>query len=351
MTIDYYERDRALRSQPPIKSASVSAVNCSVTYSTIALHAVAGALMSHYNIGEVTTCQFWYHGLSDIYYVETVSARYMFRISHHHWRSRSDIQFELEFLTFLRHHDLPVASPIPTNTGELCLEITAPEGERYGTLFEYAEGSVPIGDFDCSQSHRLGETVAKLHRVSYQFSPRSQRSSLTPELVIDNSLAIIIPFLEKRPWDWETLCAIAQRTKEQLHNLPQTPPFWTVCWGDPHSGNTHFTDNNQLTLFDFDQCGYSWRAFDIAKFRQVSLQAGCGPKIRKAFLEGYQTITALTQLEMDCLQSLTVAAFIWAWGIHLNRAICFEYSRLDHRYFTRRLEQLKQLHTDNSGIF
>ena len=351
MTVDDYERDRALRSQPSIKPTSVSAFKCAVTYSTIALEAVASALMSHYDIGEIRSCQFWYHGLSDIYYVETATARYIFRISHHHWRSRCDIQFELEFLTFLRHHQLPVASPLPTNTGELCLEIIAPEGERYGTLFEYAEGSVPIGDLDCTQSHRLGETVAKLHRASYHFSPITQRSSLTPEVIIDDSIAMIMPFLDNRPWDAETLSAIAQRTREQLENLPQIAPFWSVCWGDPHSGNVHFTDNNQLTLFDFDQCGYSWRAFDLAKFRQVSMQAGCGPKTRQGFLQGYQTITALSPLELDCLPALTTAAYIWAWGIHLNRAMSFEYSRLDERYFTHRLEHLKQLHADNGQIF
>ncbi|MDR9403545.1 MAG: phosphotransferase [Halothece sp. Uz-M2-17] len=340
-----------MRSQPPIKPTSVSALKCTVTYSTIALEAVTAAIMSHYDIGEVRSCQFWYHGLSDIYRIETLNNCYIFRISHHHWRSRSEIQFELEFLTFLRHHQLPVASPLPTDTGELCLEIIAPEGERYGTLFEYAEGSVPVGDLDCTQSHRLGETVAKLHQASYHFSPLSQRSALTSELMIDPSVGLIASFLENRPWDLETLSAIAQRTKAQLQNLPQTAPFWTVCWGDPHSGNVHFTDNNQLTLFDFDQCGYSWRAFDLAKFRQVSMQAGCSPKIRQAFLHGYQNIAALTPLEHDCLPALTTAAYLWAWGIHLNRAMSFEYSRLDERYFTRRLEHLKQLHTDHGGMF
>lgn len=325
----------------------MTGLKCSVTYSTLAIEAVATALASNYDIGKVRNCQFWYHGLSDIYRVETISDTYIFRISHHHWRSRSEIQFELEFLTFLRRHQLPVASPLPTATGELCLEITAPEGQRYGTLFEYAEGSVPMGDFDCTQSHKLGEILAKVHQVSQDFVPFSQRSSLTPKFLIDDSLAVIAPFFEQRPWDRETLLTIAESTKEQLHSLPQTSPFWTVCWGDPHSGNTHCRENNKMTLFDFDQCGYGWRAFDIGKFRQVSLQGGCSHKVRKAFLEGYETVAPLIPIERDSLRSLTVAAYIWAWAIHLNRAICFEYSRLDKRYFTRRLEQLKQLHSQN----
>lgn len=342
---------KALRSQPAITSVSVTPFQCSVTYSTIALEAVAAALNAHYRLDPIKTCQFWYHGLSDIYRVETSSDRYIFRISHHHWRSRSEIQFELEFLKFLRYHQLPVASPIPTDTGALDLEITAPEGIRYGTLFEYAQGSVPVGDLDCTQSHHLGEAVARIHQAGLNFTPLTQRSPLTPQLMIDDSLEIIAPFLESRPWDWETLGAIAEKTKQELQHLPTKPPFWTVCWGDPHSGNTHFTHQNQLTLFDFDQCGPSWRALDIGKFRQVSLQAGCSPKIRKAFLQGYQTIAPLSQVELDCLQSLTIAAFIWGWGISLNRAMCFEYSRLHEGYFTRRLQQLKQLDSQHGQCF
>ena len=334
-----------MRSQRHSNLCLMTGLTCSVTYSTIAQEAVATALFYHYNLGQIKNCQFWYNGLSDIYRLETNHARYIFRISHHHWRSRTEIEFELEFLTFLRQHHLPVASPIPTNTGELCLEITAPEGSRYGTLFEYAEGSVPMGDVDCSQSHKLGETLAKLHQASHSFQPVSERASLTPQLTIDDSVAIIAPFLEKRWWDRQTLLAIAETAKEKLAKLPKTPPFWTVCWGDPHSGNTHFTENNQLTLFDFDQCGYGWRAFDLAKFRQVSMQAGCSHKVREAFLQGYQTVACLSQTELDCLQPLTIAALIWGWAIHLNRAIWFNYSRLDDHYFTRRLEHLKQLHS------
>lgn len=333
--------------QTSIKSACRTSIQCQVTYSTVALEAVTAAVAQHYDIGVVKNCRFWYHGLSDIYLIETSINRYIFRISHHHWRSRSEILFELEFLTFLRYHQLPVASPLHTKTGELCLEIEAPEGTRYGALFEYAEGSVPLGDCNYTQSHKLGETVAKIHQVSRNFSSSSERSPLTPSLIVDESIRIIAPFLEKQTDHLRTLLSIAGKVKDELEHLPMTPPYWTVCWGDPHSGNAHFTHDDQLMLFDFDQCGYGWRAFDVAKFRQVSLQAGCSHTIREAFLDGYESIIPLTPIELDALQALSMAAFIWGWGIHLNRALYFDYSRLDDYYFNRRLEKLKQLQSGN----
>jgi Ser/Thr protein kinase RdoA (MazF antagonist) len=136
--------------------------------------------------------------------------------------------------------------------------------------------------------------------------------------------------------------AIAQ-IKEQIRDLPQEFPIWSVCWGDPHSGNVHFTETNEITLFDFDQCGYGWRAFDIAKFLQVTLQAGTSPSVRKAFLQSYQTTQPLEPIELTCMQPLTQVAQIWSWAISVKSAVVHNHSKLDHSYFHHRLEHFKML--------
>ena len=128
-------------------------------------------------------------------------------------------------------------------------------------------------------------------------------------------------------------------------------PYWGICWGDPHSGNVHFTEDNQMTLFDFDQCGYGWRAFDIGKFLQVSLQSGLSRKVRDAFLEGYQTIETLSQIELSSLQAFTQTAYIWSWAICLNTMKMHNYSRLDPFYFSHRLERLKRLKSGDWQLF
>ncbi len=83
-----------------------------VIYSTLAPKALVRDVLSEYNIESVTNCRLWQRGLSDIYMVETVVKTYVLRVSHHHWRSQSDIQFELELLNFLHRHCLPVAYPL-----------------------------------------------------------------------------------------------------------------------------------------------------------------------------------------------------------------------------------------------
>ena len=137
-----------------------------VVYSLLAPEALVAILHSNYSLGTIKRCQFWHRGLSDVYLVDIDGTPYILRISHAHWRSRTEIAFELEFLSFLFHNGISVASPLHSKTNNLYLEINAPEGKRYAALFPYAPGTVALGDLDISQSRQLGETLAQIHRVS-----------------------------------------------------------------------------------------------------------------------------------------------------------------------------------------
>ncbi len=316
-----------------------------VSYSTLNCEALIAYILPLYPIGEVKHCQFWHRGLSDVYYVETEDKAYFLRISHQHWRSQVDIDFEIEFVNYLHQNKIPVAYPLATLDEQFSLEINAPEGKRYAVLLAQAPGEVAVGDLNINQSFKLGEIVAKIHQVSQNFKTHADRQPLTLDYLLDESLGVITPFLQNSPRDFNYVMEVAEELQHQLQVLPQTPPYWGVCWGDPHSGNAHFTLDNQITLFDFDQCGYGWRSFDLAKFLQVSLQSGLGQKVRDAFVRGYEQINPLTELEKNSLQALTQTAHIWAWAISIINARFFNYSRLDSCYFNRHLEQLKRLHS------
>ncbi|WP_175561044.1 phosphotransferase [Hydrococcus rivularis] len=319
--------------------------------STLAPGALASLVYSDYDVELIKNCLFWRRGLSDVYLVETLSKPYILRVSHHHWRSKNEIDFELELLEFLRDRQIPVASPLRTKEGNLSVEIDAPEGKRYAALFHYAPGEIALGDFNHTQSFLLGETVAKLHQATKGFRTVAYRQPLDLKHLLDDSLQIIAPFLHHRQQDLKYLLEAIALIKNQLSSLPAKSPYWVVCWGDPHSGNVHITRNNQMTLFDFDQCGYGWRVFDIAKFWQVGLQTGLSRTIRQAFLDGYRSYEKITDIELECLQALTQAAYIWAWAIALDHAKFYDYSRLDKSYFSQRLERFKQLNCKDWQLF
>lgn len=245
-----------------------------VTYSTLACDALVSRILPHFEIDDIANCKLWHRGLSDVYLVETTTKMYVLRVSHAHWRTKPEIDFELELLVFLQQRQIPVARPLRTIDSQLSIEIVAPEGKRYAALFDFAPGQVPLGDLSQNQGQTLGETIGRLHQVATDFHSRAYRQPLTLDYLLDDSLEAIAPFLQHRPQDHEYLVEVISEVKKKLQGLPKDPPFWSVCWGDPHSGNVHFTDDNHVTLFDFDQCGYGWRAFELAKFLHVSARTG-----------------------------------------------------------------------------
>ncbi len=320
-------------------------------YSTLSCEALVERVLPFYKIGGVISCQFWNRGLSDVYIVETQTQRYILRVSHCHWRSCSDIDFELELLDFLHQRQLPVAYPLRTKQGQLSIELHAPEGNRYAALFTFAPGRVALGDLNPTQSQKLGETVAKIHQAGMDFHSYCHRQPLTLAYLLDDSFEAIAPFLAHRSDDLVFLREVIDQIEHQLQDFPQEPPFWGICWGDPHSGNAHFTSDDQVTLFDFDQCGYGWRAFELGKFLQVAMRTGIGHNVREAFLSGYQSVQAITKRELDSLQAFTQTAHIWNWAISLNTTMLHSYSRLDDSYFTQRLAQLKMLRSHEWQLF
>lgn len=320
-------------------------------YSTLSPQALIDGVISEYDIGTIKRCVFWNRGLSDIYLIETETCFYILKVSHHHWRSQSDIQFELEFLDFLHHKGIPVANPLKTNTGKLLVTINAVEGDRYAALFPFAPGAVPQGDLNTTQSEILGQTLSQIHLAASEFRSETLRQNLDLEYLLNDSWEIISPYLRHCQQDSSYVETAIARIKQQLTCLESISPLWTVCWGDPHSGNVHFTPENEVTLFDFDQCGYGWRVFDLAKFLQVSLSAGINRKVRDAFLAGYQKVQQLTPQEISSLQALTQMAHIWAWAISINAAAIHNWSRLDDFYTKRHLNQLKRLSTKEWQLF
>jgi Ser/Thr protein kinase RdoA (MazF antagonist) len=322
-----------------------------VTYSTLSPDALMTHLLSQYDIGELLSCEFWCRGLSDVYLVETRVAQYVLRVSHAHWRSRAEVGFELELLEFLNQKRVPVAYPLRTKVGELWIAIQAPEGDRYAALFIYAPGCVPIGDLNPAQSYTLGRSVAQLHEVGQGFKSEFVRSPLNLDYLLDQSIEVIQPFMVDRRSDWLSLLETAEDLQRSLSSISTDSRYWVLCWGDPHSGNVHFTSDDRLMMFDFDQCGYGWRAFEVAKFFQVAIRGGVSLQVRSAFLTGYQSRTPLEVWELERLRAFTQVSHIWSWAIALTHAKIHNYCQLDYHFFNRRLEHLKRLRSPDCHLY
>jgi homoserine kinase type II len=94
--------------------------------------------------------------------------------------------------------------------------------------------------------------------------------------------------------------------RRRLQTFDPGPSGWGIIHADPQVLNIHFTDDDQITIFDFDLCAYGWRAYDLAYY-----YTRIPEHLRASAIDGYQSIRLLTQAEHDMLPTLGRAAWIW----------------------------------------
>lgn len=289
----------------------------SVIHSLPCSQALEQNVLCHYKVGNSQSCHLLKRGLNDTYLVGTAQKQYILRVYRHSWKTKNEIDFELELLNFLHKNNLAISYPIEKIAGDFTTAIAAPEGTRYAALFSYASGKAVDKKLSSEQSCKLGETVATIHKATNNFKSSFNRPELNNEYLLDVSLNAIAPLYKHRETDIAYLYKQVEELKRNLLalNLPKYTPFYGICIGDVHAGNAHFNQINQPTLFDFDQCGYGWRAFDIAKFINTAIVWKLDNKIIRSFLEGYQTICKLSNIELLAIPIFTKVAHIWVMGI------------------------------------
>lgn len=310
-------------------------------YSRLSSTAVKDLLLPSYRLGAAAECRFYVLGLHDNYLVEDESGKYILRVYRNDWRSRYDVLFELDFLTFLADAGDPVAYPLPTASGERCLFHPYPEGERAVALFRFAPGVAPSENLTFEQSRRLGEAVAQLHLAADDYSPKYSRQELTVEYLLDASVRVISGFLDSG--DAAYLSEVQASIKAELPELPRVAPYFGVCHGDVNPNNLHFSEDGGLTVFDFDQCGYGWRAFEIGKFMSSILARPERERLLAQFVAGYESVRPLTPAEVCAISLFTKISVIWVLAIHAYNAERIGYKYLDAAFWKKRLSRLKEL--------
>jgi Ser/Thr protein kinase RdoA (MazF antagonist) len=323
--------------------------------SILSAQALAQRVLSRYALSGAVRCYFLNPGLNDTYAVTAGSANYILRVYRHGWRTKAQIQAELEMLTFLRQHKLPVSYPIKRKDDSFLTRIAAPEGVRYAALFTHAPGQ-PI-ELNRTNSRSYGELLARIHVCLDQRDEDPRRFHLDLGYLVDDSLGHVTPHLQHRRDDLDFLVNVGTELKSSLQGLlPLTRPEYGCCHGDHYGGNVHVDERGGMTVFDFDCYGYGWRAYDLAVFLAKNTQVEGTSRAGRArssalwnsFLKGYSNVRQPSELELRSVHLFVLARLIWrsgteaqvedwgrAWVVDgtLDRDIAFiKYWMKQHRY-------------------
>ncbi len=286
-----------------------------VQHSLLSAAMLGERVLPQYELPGAAVCHFWSQSINDLYLVETPASRYFLRISPAGWRSEEQVLAEINLLQFLRERHLTAPQPIPRRDGAYVQALHAPEGLRYAILFGNLRGT-PCPP-DETGSFRFGMALAKLHTATDEYGGTRAGLRFEPEDLIDTPLDRLKPWFAKRSQDYTALLETGARLKEVTGHLSHSAPQWGICHGDAHLNNFLVEDSERWALLDFEYFGYGWRVYDLAACFNYLLHEMEWSQARRsfdAFLEGYQSLRGVSQMEINAIPALVILRQFWLMG-------------------------------------
>ena len=281
--------------------------------SVVAAEALLPLLSKTYELPQPIRCDLHAVGDNDTYLVQAGTKRFVLRVYYPNrfWLSGiNEYRFELEWLAFCHARGLPVSYAVPRRDGELLNKWQAPEGIRPWALFTYAPGT-EVFPMTIDQYRTYGEYIAKFHLESRDFNSVHNRFHYKAEVLLDRPIKIMSQFFGEKDEGVLFLRDLAPRLRERLDSLCVPDDGYGVIGGDFHVGNHHLDDEGKMTFFDFDSCGYGFRAYDLAVLRDNARLGDWAPEIANAVLEGYEVLRPLSDEERRSIPLFMITRRIW----------------------------------------
>jgi Ser/Thr protein kinase RdoA (MazF antagonist) len=312
--------------------------------SNLQADALVQQVLVHYPIGKVARCRFHRLGLNDTYKVETSDGKsYFLRVYRARWRTREEIETELGVLQHLARCDVSVSVPVDRTDRESLTLLDCAEGTRWAALFTAAPGNeVDYEAYTEEQADRFGGIAAAIHAAANSFEGRPLRAALDLELLLERPLALLESTISHRADDRSYLANLGRRLRGTIESTAGLEIGF--CHGDFHGRNACYA-GDIVTVFDFDCCGWGYRAYDLSVFPWAFAVGESAPgrveSMGRAFLKGYMRCRSFRQVDIDAIPVFAAIRQIWLIGLHIGLADRFGWGGLNDRYFDRQLKVLR----------
>ena len=197
---------------------------------------------------------------SFIYEFERDGASYILRIGHSFRKSEALIQGEVDWINYLARGGVSVARAISSENGMLVEAIDDGQGGQFlVTAFVKAAGQKPwLAGWTPARFENYGRLLGRMHAlaVGYQPVPAWKRPEWDDGTM--QFMELYLPASEVRAHQKY------QSVLEHIYSLPKDRASYGLIHQDAHQNNFFMDEDGTLTLFDFDDCVYSWFINDIA---------------------------------------------------------------------------------------
>lgn len=303
---------------PPTDDSRARSVPFPVEASRLAVPELSRWVEAAYGLPAGEECRLISESINQTYRLGRDGETWFLRVGRKGWRTRSEVEAEAAIIEALRGVGLRVAAARRRLDGSFAGEIPAPEGTRAAVLFTSAPGE-GVREIEPRHCRAYGRLAAGMHDAFDAHPERFDRFRLGLEHLIDEPLAAIRRRMAEHAEEMAYLEEVAARVRERIAALPMDGADFGLCHGDLHPGNVRFDENGEPTLFDFDCCGYGWRAYDLAVFLWNSYTEGRPKRWRQsrwaAFLRGYREVRPVETATLELAPLFLVARQIWLGGL------------------------------------
>jgi Ser/Thr protein kinase RdoA (MazF antagonist) len=282
-----------------------------VVHTTLSARAVAEFSATVYPFEVPAGARLISRGFNDVYELMTPE-RLFLRIGRQARRTLADAEFEAQALAEAQAAGAAVAIALRGRDGRFAQRLQAPEGDRTVLLFVAAPGGVP--EDIPEHAYAQGRVLARLHDTALTALTAANLRRLDTDTLVNQSIDWAREELRDRPDVLARLRDVAAGIGRYLEAV-QADFSIGLCHGDCHGYNA-VIDRGAATLFDFDEGGVGWIAYDLATFLwscQKYSSASRRP-LWAHFLAGYRSVRTLRPADKEALEALVIVRELWAFG-------------------------------------
>jgi Ser/Thr protein kinase RdoA (MazF antagonist) len=260
--------------------------------------ALGEVLRDHYGLAAPFNCELLHRGMNDFYLLRSAGEEFVAQV----WRPGltpvEKVDYQIDFMLELEAGGVPLPVPRRGVDGSNHALVAGPEGERPVALFRFVGGRVFSADPTESVSRQMGVIFGHIHNISAAWS----RTKETRLIDREKSIAASFPFLAElaahRPDDVAYYREVADavtagyRAVKARDDVPSG-----AIHGDFHIHNAFVRDGDDVTIMDFDACGLDYYVQELMSYRWSIEKNGLPMKLWDVFLEGYETVRPLGDVE------------------------------------------------------
>lgn len=225
--------------------------------------------------------------------------RLVLRVHRMGYHDRTEIESELAWLGALRREEgvrTPEVRATIDGYSVLDLsEVGSPE-QRFAVMFGYVEGREP-GEQDGDGFETLGRITARMHRHARMWVPPRHFRRFAWDF--DAAFGVTSRWGRWRdgvsvgPAEAALLQQLADRIEGRLRAFGAGPERFGLIHADTRLANLLVDDAGEVTVIDFDDCGYGWYLYDLGTAMSFFEDAPQVPELIDRWLAGYRSVATL----------------------------------------------------------